>query len=76
MKTIAYIVACGVACFIAMFALAFAVFWISEICIPNRPVNYQSLTHDTFVFAVKIWCAAMIVYAVGFAVKRAVGKRK
>ena len=70
MKTIAYIIASGVACFIAMFALVFVFFWISEICVPNRPVNYGTLTQDSFAFAVKIWCAAMIVSAIGYVVKK------
>jgi len=70
MKTIAYVVAYGLACFAGIFVLAFAFFWISELLIPNRPVNYGVLAKDTFDWSVKIWCAAMIVSTIGHFVKK------
>lgn len=75
MKTIAYVVAYGLSCFAGIFVLAFAFFWVSEILIPNRPVDYGMLARDTFDFSVKIWCAAMIVSAVGFFVKKPKGRK-
>ncbi|MBQ4199612.1 MAG: hypothetical protein II649_06990 [Kiritimatiellae bacterium] len=74
MKPIAYAVVYGLACFAGIFVLAFAFFWISELLIPNRPVDYRSLTQDSFTFAVKVWCAAMIVSAIGYFVKRPKGR--
>lgn len=70
MKRIAYAVAYGAACFVGIFLVVFAFFWLSELFIPNRPVDYGVLVRDTLSFAVKVWIGALIVGVVGFFVKR------
>lgn len=75
MKRAAYAVGYGVACFAGIFVLVFAFFWLSELFIPNRQVDFGLLVRDSFSYAVRLWIAAMIVSAVGFCVKNG-GRRK
>ena len=73
MKAIAYFVAYCLACLAGIFVLAFAFFWFSDMLIQNRSVNYGLLAQDTFDWSVKICGAAMIVYAIGYFVKKPKG---
>lgn len=63
------------AVFAGIFLLAFVCFGVSETMIPNRPVDFAQLAIDTLCFTTKIWCAAMIVSAIGALVKKSARRK-